>query len=222
MPVIWGLSDQPRLSRRRLFAAIGSAALVGVASPPLGHAALLPTPRQTAGPFYPMSLPLDSDNDLVRITGHERQACGTVTHILGRILDSDGRPVPGARIEIWQCDSHGRYHYVDDRTSPPLDPDFQGYGSTVSAADGSYRFRTIRPVPYPGRTPHIHFAIATPRGSKLVTQMYVAGELLNDGDPILADIRDPGERDRVVVSLNPAPQVEPGALVGTFDIVLGA
>jgi protocatechuate 3,4-dioxygenase beta subunit len=169
-----------------------------------------------------MSLPLDSDNDLVRITGHERQASGTVTHIHGRILDSDGRPVSEARIEIWQCDSHGRYHYVDDRTSPPLDPDFQGYGRTVSAADGGYRFRTIRPVPYPGRTPHVHFAITTPRGSKLVTQMYVAGEPLNEHDPILADIRDPGARDRIIVPLNPALQVEPGALAGTFDIVLGA
>jgi protocatechuate 3,4-dioxygenase beta subunit len=80
-----------------------------------------------------------------------------------------------ARIEIWQCDSHDRYHYIDDRTSPPLDPDFQAYGSTVSAADSSYRFRTTRPVAHPGRTPHVHFAITTPQGSKLVTQMYVAG-----------------------------------------------
>ena len=109
---------------------------------------------------------------------------------------------------IWQCDSHGRYHYVDDRAAPPLDPDFQGYGTTVSAADGGYCFRTIRPVPYPGRTPHIHFAITTPRGSKLVTQMYVAGESLNERDPILADIRDLGVRDRVVVPLNPAPQLK--------------
>jgi protocatechuate 3,4-dioxygenase, beta subunit len=204
MADIPGSSDQFRLSRRRLFASIGSTALVGVAWPPrLGHAALLPTPRQTAGPFYPTSLPLDSDNDLVRITGHERQASGTVSHILDRILDGDGRPVPEARIEIWQCDSHGRYHYVDDRASPPLDPNFQRYGTTVSAADGGYRFRTIRPVPYPGRTPHIHFAITTPRGSKLVTQMYVAGEPLNERDSILADIRDPGMRDRVVVPLKP-------------------
>jgi protocatechuate 3,4-dioxygenase, beta subunit len=221
MAVIRLRSDQLQLSRRRLLAAAGSAALINFASMGIGHAALVPTPRQTAGPFYPKSLPVDSDNDLARVAGHERQASGTVTHVLGRVLDSDGRSVPGAKIEIWQCDSHGRYHNVDDHASPPIDPDFQGYGRTVSAADGSYAFRTIRPVPYPGRTAHIHFAITTARGWRLVTQMYVAGEPLNERDPIFASIRDPAERTRVVVPLEPAAQLEPGALSGTFDIVLG-
>lgn len=220
MPVTRKPSDRLTLSRRRvLAAATASSAIVGLSRQSLTLAALVPTPRQTQGPFYPKSLPLDPGNDLVRISGHERQASGTVTHILGRVLDNDGHPIPEASIEIWQCDSHGRYHYVDDRAAPPLDPDFKGYGRTVSAADGSYRFRTIRPVPYPGRTPHIHFAIITPQRRKLVTQMYVAGEPLNERDPILAQIRDPGMRDRVVVPLQPAPQVEPEALAGTFDIV---
>src|SRR5215472_15084202 len=133
-------SDQFQLSRRRLLAAAGSAALVNLASTGTAHAGLVLTPRQTAGPFYPKSLPLDSDNDLVQVTGHQRQAAGTVTHVLGRVLDSDGRPLPDSKIEIWQCDSHGRYHYVDDRASPPLDLDFQGYGRTISAVDGSYAF----------------------------------------------------------------------------------
>jgi hypothetical protein len=140
--------DQRGLSRRVLLATI-SMALVGIACPHLAMAALTPTPRQTAGPFYPKSLPLHSDNDLVRIAGHEKQADGIVTHISGRVVDSDGRPVPQARIEIWQCDSHGRYHNVDDRSSRSLDPNFQGYGTTSSGDDGGYRFRTIRPVAYP-------------------------------------------------------------------------
>lgn len=209
------------ISRRRLLTVTTSAACVALATPRGALAALLPTPRQTAGPFYPTSLPLDSDNDLVHINGHEGQAGGVVTHVLGRVLDVEGKPVPEARVEIWQCDSHGRYHYVNDRASPPLDPDFQGYGKTTSAADGSYRFRTIRPVPYPGRTPHIHFTITTPRGARLTTQMYVAGEPLNERDAVLAQIRDPAARARVIVPLDPAPQVEAGALAGTFDIVMG-
>jgi protocatechuate 3,4-dioxygenase, beta subunit len=90
----------------------------------------------------------------------------------------------------------------------------------VSAPDGGYRFRTIRPVPYPGRTPHIHFAITTPRGQRLVTQMYVAGESLNERDEILSQISDAAARASVIVSLEPAPQVEPAALAGTFDIVM--
>ena len=93
---------------------------------------------------------------------------------------------------------------VDDHASPPIDPDFQGCGRTVSAADGSYAFRTIRPVPYPGRTPHIHFAITTARGWRLFTQMHVAGEPLNERNPVFASIRDRAERTRVVVPLEPA------------------
>jgi protocatechuate 3,4-dioxygenase beta subunit len=174
--------DQHGLSRRVLLATT-SMALIGSAIPHLAMAALTPTPRQTAGPFYPKSLPLHSDNDLVRIAGHEKQADGVVTHIFGRVIDVDGRPVPQARIEIWQCDSRGRYHHVDDRSSRPLDPDFQGYGTTSAADDGGYRFRTIRPVAYPGRTPHIHFAISPQGGGRLVTQMYVAGESANLASP---------------------------------------
>jgi protocatechuate 3,4-dioxygenase beta subunit len=111
---------------------------------------------------------------------------------------------------------------VDDRSSCSLDPNFRGYGTTSSGDDGGYRFRTIRPVAYPGRTPHVHFAISPPGGGRLVTQMYVAGESTNERDPVLNEIRDQVARARVVVPLEPASQIETGALAGTFDIVLGA
>lgn len=214
---VWKLAGLPR---RRVFVALGSAALVA-ASSRLALATLLPTPRQTPGPFYPRTLPLDADNDLVHIAGHTKDASGTVTHVFGRILDTEGKPIPEAKIEIWQCDSHGRYHNVDDRGAQQIDPDFQGYGQTISAADGGYRFRTIRPVPYPGRTPHIHFAITTATGRRLTTQMYVAGEALNERDPVLSQIRDPASRAAVIVSLEPASQVDARGLAGTFDIVMG-
>ena len=182
-------------------------------------AMLPPTPPQTAGPFYPLRFPSDSDNDLVQITGHAGTAKGTITYVTGRVLDEAGHAVSRARVEIWQCDTSGRYHYVNDgRIDRPLDEDFQGYGQTETDDAGAYRFRTIRPVPYPGRTPHIHFAISAPGVPRFITQMYVAGEPLNERDGVLTSVRDPAARARLVVPLLPA--AEPGTLAGTFDIVL--
>ena len=206
-----------RLARRGLL--IGAAAFAAIDTR-AALAALLATPAQTTGPFYPKALPLDAESDLVRIAGHGHDAMGTITHVFGRIVDTNGQTVANAKVEIWQCDSHGHYHHVHDGDPGQLDPDFQGYGKTVSAQDGSYRFRTIRPVPYPGRTPHIHFAITTAAGRRLVTQMYVAGEALNARDPVLSQIRDPAQRAAVIVPLAPTAQFEPGALAGTFDIVM--
>jgi protocatechuate 3,4-dioxygenase, beta subunit len=185
-------------------------------------AMLAPTPPQTAGPFYPLSFPPDADNDLVQITGRAGTAKGTVTHVSGRVFDESGRAVSGARVEIWQCDANGRYHYANDgRSDPPRDENFQGYGQTLTDEEGGYRFRTIRPVPYPGRTPHIHFAVSGSGRPRFVTQMYVAGELGNDRDGILMGVRDPAARARLIVTLRPAAEAEANALAGTFDIVLG-
>ena len=142
--------------------------------------------------------------------------------VTGHILDPTGRPVSGARVEIWQCDANGRYHSVhDSRADRPADENFQGYGQTTTDTAGSYRFRTIRPVAYPGRTPHIHFAVSGAEFPRFTTQMYVAGEPLNDHDGVLMGIRDPAVRSRLIVPLRPAPETETGALAATFDIVLG-
>lgn len=198
--------------------ALGSLAALRAGS---ALAAVTPTPRQTTGPFYPRELPLDRDNDLTRVAGAAAPAQGQITHVFGRVLDQDEKAIGGAHIEIWQCNAFGRYHHPGDTRDAPIDPGFQGYGETVSAADGGYRFRTIRPVPYPGRTPHIHFAITAPGGVRLVTQMYVAGEPLNARDSLYNSIRDPAARAAVTVDLAPAPDLEPGSLAGRFDIVLG-
>ena len=205
------------VSRRHMLMATTAVVL----APHWATAAETPTPAQTEGPFYPRAFPLDVDNDLVRVSGRDGQAGGDILHVMGRVLDVNGRPVQGAKVEIWQCDRFGVYHHVGDR-SARQDPDFQGYGRTVAAADGAYRFRTIRPVPYPGRTPHIHFIITPPGTPRLTTQMYVAGEPRNDSDGILRAIRDPAARARVIVSLTAATDIESGALLGRFDIVLGA
>jgi protocatechuate 3,4-dioxygenase, beta subunit len=184
-------------------------------------AALPPTPSQTAGPFYPLALPADADNDLIHIAGRDGSAKGTVTYVSGRVLDTDGRPVSRAQVEIWQCDANGRYHYVrDDRSGPPLDENFQGYGQTATDGTGAYRFVTIRPVSYPGRTPHIHFAVSGPGFPRFITQMYIAGESQNGRDSLLMSVHDPAARARLIVPLQPATGGETGALAGTFDIIL--
>ena len=206
------------LTRRR---ALGSAlALAALARPALA-ASLAATPRQTAGPFYPTTIPLDSDTDLVSVAGRPQEAAGQVAHLFGRILDQDGRPVPGVRVEIWQCDAFGRYHHPRDTNGTP-DPNFQGYGQMAVGAEGAYHFRTIKPVPYPGRAPQVHFAVSGAGiEQRLTTQMYVAGEPQNDRDGPLNSVRDTAARASLIVDLISAPQVEPEALAGTFDIVLG-
>jgi protocatechuate 3,4-dioxygenase beta subunit len=188
----------------------------------LAAGALMPTPQQTPGPFYPLSYPADSDHDLVHVAGHAESAKGTVTRVTGRILDRAGRPLSGSRVEIWQCDANGRYHNIQDGGGGrPRDDNFQGFGRTFTDDAGGYSFVTIRPVPYPGRTPHIHFAVAAPGLPPFVTQMYVAGEPLNDRDPVLLAVADPAARARLIVPLQREPEIGREALTARFDIVLG-
>ncbi len=215
------MTQANRPSRRALLAASVPVALSAAMPVRAVAATLVPTPRQALGPFYPRTLPLDRDADLVQVEGRTEQAAGIVTHVFGRVTDTDGRPQAGARIEIWQCNAFGRYHHPRAPATGPIDENFQSYGATVTDADGAYRFRTIRPVPYPGRAPHIHFAIQGPGFDRLVTQMYVAGEPDNDRDGLLGSVRDPDARARLIVPLAAAPEVEAEALAGTFDIVLG-
>jgi protocatechuate 3,4-dioxygenase, beta subunit len=194
----------PALGRRRFLAgSLGFAASPFLSFAGLAQGARIATPAQTTGPFYPSSFPADTDGDLVRLRGSEARAEGTVTHVAGQVLGLDGKPLPDAVVEIWQCDNRGRYLHPGDRGGP-RDAAFQGYGH----------------VAYPGRTPHIHFAVAAPRRSPLVTQMYVAGEPLNARDGLYASLREAGQR-AVTVRLSPANGIEDGALAGTFDIVLG-
>ncbi len=207
------------LFTRRAALAAGATWLVLARLPLSARAAdLIPTPAQSEGPFYPVALPPETDWDLARMADAARPALGTLAYVEGRILDRAGKAVPGARVEIWQCDAKGRYRHPGDARGP-RDEGFQGFGQVNTADDGAYRFRTIRPVAYPGRTPHIHFAILAPGSLRFVTQMYVAGEPLNERDFLLNSVRDQEARERLIVPLVPAG-TEPGALKGRFDIVL--
>jgi protocatechuate 3,4-dioxygenase beta subunit len=216
----------PQLGRRHVvrgLVAVAAAGTLPIRPGLAGADGLVPTPAQTEGPFYPPDWTGDIDNDLVQIMGDAARALGQITHVTGRVLDASGAPIKGAAIEIWQCDANGRYRHPNDTSwiRTKRDGAFQGRGRMLSGADGTYSFRTIKPVSYPGRTPHIHFSIAAPGRERLITQMYVAGEPQNGRDGILNGIRDTRQRESVIVRLEAADRLEAGALAGTFDVVLG-
>ena len=181
------------------------------------HAAIA-TPAQTAGPFYPPPRDRvgDEDWDLVKIEGRVREAGGEILHLFGQVFGLDGEPVENALVEIWQCDANGRYLHRDDRQDTPRDPDFQGYGAVLSDAEGAYRFRTIRPVSYPGRTPHIHARVVAPGRRELVTQLYMIDEPENQEDWIFRSL---GAARQAAVSLDPARRGD-GDLEAGFNFVV--
>jgi protocatechuate 3,4-dioxygenase, beta subunit len=137
------------------------------------------TPAQTEGPFYPVEFPKDTDYDLLR-NGNLSYPEGQGTWLEGSVSDLAGKPVGGAQVEIWQCDGAGHYHHAGD--GGMADKRFQGFGRVTVGADGSYRFRTIRPVAYSGRTPHIHVKVKLGRRDLLTTQLYVADDPGNARD----------------------------------------
>jgi protocatechuate 3,4-dioxygenase beta subunit len=182
---------------------------------------LVHTPAQTEGPFYPDHLPLDTDNDLLVINDGLTPAVGQVTYVSGRVLDSRGDPVRGALVEIWQCDANGAYLHSGTGNRDKRDKHFQGFGRFLTGSSGEYLFRTIKPVPYPGRTPHIHYKIK--RGGKelLTTQCYIKGHPKNETDAIWKSIKDDRQREAVTVDFAPLPGSRIGELAARFDIVLG-
>lgn len=160
--------------RRRLLAACAAA----VAAPLFVRDArsqprLHPTPSQGEGPFYPVSLPADTDFDLLT-QGGTRYGHGQVAWIEGRVTDTGGKALSGAVVELWQCDHQGRYHHPRERQA--ADAAFQGFGRVIVGRDGAYRFRAMRPVAYPGRTPHVHFKVKLGQRELLTTQLYVEGD----------------------------------------------
>jgi protocatechuate 3,4-dioxygenase beta subunit len=204
-----------KLRRRMLLGALACAVQPALAQ------SLVPTPEQTEGPFYPDRLPLDLDNDLTIVAGHQATAAGEITDLTGRILDVRGKPLRAVVIEIWQVDNNGHYiHTADAGAGAGKDANFQGFGRFETGQDGAYRFRTIKPVPYPGRTPHIHVKLHKGGRELLTTQLYVRGHPLNERDGILRSIRDPGQRASLLVPFLPGNE-RPGELAARFDIVLG-
>lgn len=181
---------------------------------------LVRTPRQTEGPFYPVDLPLDTDNDLLIINDGITPAIGEITHLSGRVLDANGDPVRNAVVEIWQVDNNGAYLHKGSDNRDKWDSNFQGFGRFLTGSTGEYYFRTIKPVPYPGRTPHIHFAIKRKGHEKWTTQCYIKGHPGNQKDILWNRIKGQPERDSVTVDFAAVPDSTIGELAAKFDVVL--
>lgn len=210
-----------KYSRRHFLAVVGGAVAVSSSAPGVFAEQLTLTPAQTEGPFYPDKLPLDTDNDLLIVNDAITPAVGEVTHLTGRILDSHGDPIRGALVEIWQCDSNGAYIHTRSANKGKHDGNFQGFGRFLTARDGGYYFRTIKPVAYPGRTPHIHFAIKFKGQDKFTTQCYIKGDPRNDRDGVVRGIRDASQRESVMVDFAKINGSKAGELAAKFDIVMG-
>jgi protocatechuate 3,4-dioxygenase beta subunit len=222
-------NNRATLERRAALTAIASAAVM-----PGTHAQTVPapaqrrsTPEQTLGPFYPRSpaeMPRETDPDLLGMDGDRVLAKGTPMYLTGRVLSRNGQAIANALVEIWQCDAHAVYHHPAGGAEPSRDPHFQGYGTARTDADGVFHFRTIKPVPYPGRTPHIHMRVATAIGT-IATQWYLPGDPGNAGDVLY---RRMGETERNALHLTlreGAPAAHPLArstrLAAQVDVVIG-
>lgn len=210
-----------RWTRRQMLkgSALGAAAFL---TPGVFAEALTQTPKMTEGPFYPDKLPLDTDNDLIRITDNLTPALGQITHLSGRVLDRRGEPVRNALVEIWQCDAGGVYLHSRDRNRDKHDSNFQSYGRFLTSSTGEYYFRTIKPVPYTGRTPHIHVKVSRGEKELLTTQLLNKAEQeRNRKDFLFRRIEDEKRRAALLADFKPIEDSQIDELDARWDVVLG-
>lgn len=182
-----------------------------------GQACNEATPAQTEGPYYPVGQREDENNDLTKVNGKTGEAKGQRLFLTGKIVEEGScKPISGAIIEIWQCDSNGRYDHPGDRgQGQPLDPNFQYWGEAATSEEGEYSFKTIKPGLYPGRTRHIHFKVQLRGYFEFTSQLYFAGEPQNRTDGIYRNL---GTRGQSLVTVD--FQEENGELKGEFNITL--
>jgi protocatechuate 3,4-dioxygenase, beta subunit len=207
--------DPRRLDRRHVVAGITAL----IAAPALirdvgAQTTRRVTPSQTEGPFYPVTLPADTDFDLLD-NGSLHYTQGRAVWLTGAVLDTTGRAVRGAVVEIWQCDQRGHYHHPGDGGG--ADAAFQGFGRVAVSTAGEYRFRTIVPVAYPGRTPHIHVKVRLAARELLTTQFYVEGDPRNERDMIWRGLAS-ADRAAVTAAFKPAAD----GLQARFEIIVPA
>jgi protocatechuate 3,4-dioxygenase, beta subunit len=180
------------------------------------------TPRIQEGPFYPNKLPLDTDNDLIRINDKITPAVGEITHLSGRIVDTKGDPIKNAVVELWQCDRDGIYLRDHDENGAKMDSNFQGYGRFLTGSTGEYYFRTIKPVPYSGRpAAHIHFKIRKDNKVLLTTECFVKGHAGNERDSVYRRAMAAKGGQMLPVEFTPVKGSRIGELAAKFEIVLG-
>jgi protocatechuate 3,4-dioxygenase beta subunit len=213
------------LSRRRLLAlaiAAGGFGVPGRVGSALAQG-LKRTPGEILGPFYPVLRSVEKTADLTVLPGKPGRAAGELIYVMGRVVNVQGQPVRGARVELWQANAQGRYTHPSDTNPAPLDPNFEGFAAQETDADGRYRFKTIKPGAYPAtpgwmRPPHLHFEV-TGMVNRLVTQMYFPGEPLNDKDLLLQNLRA-NKEGAIAKVLPPTSDVEAESRLVVWDIVL--
>ena len=209
------------MSRRTMLAAsmaLAGAALAGAAQV-FAQAAARPTSEDALGPFFPLTLPADTDFDMTMIQGNKARAAGQLLYLSGRVLNTKGEPVSGAVLEVWQANAVGRYAHPGDDSKAPLDSNFQGYARIVTGADGGYRLKTINPGPYGGRTRHIHFDIKGTK-SRVISQMYFEGEAKNESDGLFKRQSESARKTLLAKPIAPTSDQEKDALVMNWDVVL--
>src|SRR5882762_8745576 len=221
------MSDHHRVSRRHLFGlaiAAGGYAVSGAVNSVFAQA-LNRTPGEILGPFYPVLRSVEKTADLTALPGKPGRAAGQVIHVMGQVVNVQGQPVKGARVELWQANTHGRYTHPSDANPAPLDPNFEGAAVLTTDSEGRYRFKTIKPAAYPAgpnrmRPAHIHFKVSG-RQDKIVTQMYFDGDPYNDADPFLSSVGRAERKELLVGKLQePSPELEAGSKTVVFDLVL--
>lgn len=177
------------------------------------------TPHVGFGPFYPDHLPLDTDNDLIVINESITPAVGEISYVSGRVLGPDGEPIRNAIVEIWQADMGGIYiHSKSGGDKVKQDKNFQGYGRFLTGESGEYLFRTIKPVAYTGRCPHIHYAVSMKGHEKWTTELHIKDHPLNANDGVTRNVKNP---EALCVEFTPIPRSKAGELAAKFDLVMG-
>lgn len=201
-------STMKKISRRKLiqFSVLsGLAGALGVNGSITKAWALMPTPNETEGPFYPVQDQQDKDADLTQIEGHAVAAQGRHIIVSGQVRDVAGDPIAMAVLDIWQADANGRYRHPRDPHPTKPDENFQGWAILNSDENGFFRFKTVMPGAYPAsgtwtRPPHIHFKISKPGYRALTTQMYFPDRELNHND-LLLSAKSPAERAAMTAKL---------------------
>jgi protocatechuate 3,4-dioxygenase beta subunit len=212
------LSDHPTRRQLLMAGSLGAAAWLvpGVFADELAR-----TPAMTEGPFYPDRLPLDTDNDLVIVGNNTTPALGEITHLTGRVLTANGSGLNNCVVEIWQVDANGAYLHSGTDNANRRDRNFQGFGRFTTNQRGEYRFRTVKPVAYPGRCPHIHVKVKRGDREILTTQLFIAGHSANARDGIYRGAGGIVERELVTVDFRRIAESRIVECRANFDMVVG-
>jgi len=203
------------ISRRHWLKVMSAFSFLPLTASAVNASQWVKTVKAAEGPFYPtasMRTP-DIDNDLVKIEQNVKDAGGEIVHLNGKVLDTSGQSLSDLRVEIWQCDVNGRYMHTGDRSKSERDLNFQGFGHTYTDQHGGYEFRTIMPVSYPGRTPHIHVKVFR-EDTVLTTQFYIKDHPENARDGLY---RRMSAEQRAGVEMD--FKTDGGRVVASLDVV---